>query len=107
VIDESSNIASYRIINTLVITNNGDCFYISNVEAQPRKLRAQEISKEAINTVTRITHGDLLKWASWTIDTCATMRASWKKLENILSIAHVFIASYDSHALQLVIKDLL
>jgi len=76
VTDKSTNISNHRIINTFVITNNGDCFYISNVEAEARKLGAEEITEQAIKTVIRITHRDLSKWASWTTDTCAAMRAS-------------------------------
>lgn len=64
VTDESTNIQGRRIINTSVFTTNGDCFYISNVKAQSGKLGAQEITEEAIKTVTRITHGDLGRWAS-------------------------------------------
>lgn len=58
VTDESTDISGHRIINTSVLTNNGDCFFISNVEAKAGKLGAQEIAEEAINTVTRIAHGD-------------------------------------------------
>jgi hypothetical protein len=31
----------------------------------------------------------------------------WKKFEQILALRHVFTAPYNSHGLQLVIKDLL
>jgi hypothetical protein len=61
VTDKSTNSSGYRIINTSVITNNSNCFFISNVKAKPRKLGAQEISEEAINTVTKIIHRDLSK----------------------------------------------
>jgi hypothetical protein len=44
VIDESINISSHRIINTSLITNNKDCFYISNIKAEVRKLRAKEVT---------------------------------------------------------------
>jgi len=63
VTDESTDISGYRIINTSVLTNNGNCFFISNVKAKAGKLGAQEITKEAINTVTRIAYRDLSKWA--------------------------------------------
>jgi hypothetical protein len=75
VTDESTDISRHRIINTLVLTNNQDCFYISNVEAEVGKLRAEQITDQAIQTVTRITHKDLSKWTSWTTDTCAVMQA--------------------------------
>jgi len=107
VTDKSTNISNHRIINTSVITNNSNCFYISNVEAEARKLGAEEITEQAIKTVIRITHRDLSKWASWTTDTCAAMQASWKRLNTILSTIQVFTAPCDSHGLQLVIKDLL
>jgi hypothetical protein len=34
---------------------------MSNVEAKPRKLRAEDIAEEAIITVKKITHRDLSK----------------------------------------------
>lgn len=61
VTDESTNISSYRIINTSVITNNNNCFYISNIKAKLRKLRVEEIIEEAIITVKKIIYRNLLK----------------------------------------------
>jgi hypothetical protein len=61
VINELTNISNHRIINTFVITNNSNCFFISNVKAEARKLRAKEITKQVVKTVTRITHKDLSK----------------------------------------------
>jgi hypothetical protein len=107
VTDESTDVSGRRIINTSAITNNGNCYYISNIEPEPGKLRAEELVEYAVETAKRITHGDLSKVASWTTDTCATMRSMWKKFEQILALKHVFTAPCDSHGLQLVIKDLL
>jgi hypothetical protein len=75
VTDESTNISSNRIINTSTITINGDCFYISNIKAEPSKLRAKELADQAVNTAKKITKGDLLKVALWTTDTCAVMQS--------------------------------
>jgi hypothetical protein len=107
VTDESTDISSRRIVNTSAITNNGNCYYILNIELEPSKLRAEELTMQAVKTAKGITNGDLSKVASWTTDTCAVMRAMWKKLEQILALEHVFTVPCDSHGLQLVIKDLL
>jgi hypothetical protein len=107
VTDESTNISGNRIINTSAITNNGDCFYISNIEAEPGKLGAEELADMAVDTVKKITKGDLSKVASWTTDTCAVMRSMCKKFGKIPGLEHVFTVSCDSHGLQLIIKDLL
>jgi hypothetical protein len=61
VTDESTNISNDRIINTFVITNNYNCFYISNVKAEVRKLRAVKVTDHVVKTVKKITHKDLLK----------------------------------------------
>lgn len=107
VTDKSTNISGHRIINTFTITNNSDCFYISNIELEPGKLRAEELAKQAVSTAKKITDGDLSKVASWTTDTCAVIRAMWKKFEKIAALEHVITAPCDSHGLQLVIKDIL
>jgi hypothetical protein len=57
----------------LTVTNNGDCFYISNVEAQPGKLTAEELTEGAVKIAMHITNRDLSKIGSWTTDTCAVM----------------------------------
>ena len=73
--DESTNVSGCRIINTSAITNNSDCYYISNLEPEPGKLRAEELTVQAVKTAKRITDGDLSKVASWTTDTCVVMRS--------------------------------
>jgi hypothetical protein len=64
VTDESTNVSSCKIINTSTITNNGDCYYISNIELDPSKLEAEELAKQAVKIAKRITNGDLSKVAS-------------------------------------------
>lgn len=63
VTDESTNIAGHRIINTSRITNNGDCFYISNIEANAGKLGAVELTNNAVATARKAINGDLSKVA--------------------------------------------
>lgn len=72
VTDESTDISNNRIINTFVITNNSSFFYISNLEAEPGKLGAEEVIDHAIAQAKKFTKGDLSKLASQTTDTCAT-----------------------------------
>jgi hypothetical protein len=73
VTDKSTNIASYRIINTSRITNNSNCFYISNIKANASKLGAIELTNNVVATARKATNRDLSKVASWTTDTCAVM----------------------------------
>jgi hypothetical protein len=61
VTDESINISGNRIINTSAITNNSNCFYILNIEAEPGKLRAEELVDKAVDTAEKITKKDLSK----------------------------------------------
>jgi len=64
VIDESTNVSGSRIINTSAITNNSNCYYISNVKPGPGKLRAEELAEHVVETAKRITDRDLSKVAS-------------------------------------------
>jgi hypothetical protein len=64
VTDESTDISNNRIINTFVITNNSSFFYISNLEAEPGKLGAEEVIDHAIAQAKKFTKGDLSKLAS-------------------------------------------
>ena len=73
--DESTDISRHRIINTSVVTNNGDCFNISNIEAQPGKLTAEELIEGAVEIAIQITNRDLSKIGSWTTDTYAVMQS--------------------------------
>ena len=61
VIDESTHIAGYRIINTSAIANNSNCFYISSIKANIGKLGVEEL---AIAAVKKITNRDLSKVGS-------------------------------------------
>ena len=105
--DESTDISGNRIINTCAMTSSGDCFYISNIEAEAGKLGADELADHAISTAEQITNGDLSKVVSFTMDTCATQWAVWKRFEKQLNTKHIFTVPCDSHGLQLIFKDLL
>jgi hypothetical protein len=107
VMDESTNINQHRIINTLVITNSNDAWYWKNKEAAEGKLGAKELTALAIEAGEDITEHDLTRWTSFTSDTCATMRASWKLIEQDPRSKHVITAPCDSRGLQLLIKDIL
>jgi hypothetical protein len=61
VTDESTNISNNRIINTSVIIYNSSSFYISNIEAEPGKLGAEEVVDYTITQAKKFTKGDLSK----------------------------------------------
>jgi len=90
-----------------MITASGDCFYISNLEAEAGKLGAEELVEHMVKIAEQVTEGDLSKVASVTTDTCSTMRSLWKKLDSRLDTNHTFTVPCDSHGLQLIFKDLL
>jgi hypothetical protein len=60
VTDESTNIFSYKIINTFVITNNYNYFYILNVK-EVRKLRAINGTDHVVKIVKKIIYKDFSK----------------------------------------------
>ena len=107
VTDESTDISKNRIINTSVVTNSGDSFFWSNIEADEGKMGADELAAHAIEATKDITNGQLSKVTSITTDTCSTMRALWSRLEKNQDMQHVFAVPCDSHGLQLIFKDLL
>jgi hypothetical protein len=61
VIDESTNIANHRIINTSVITDSGISIYHSNKEAEDGKMGAKELVAHTVKEAKDIIGGDLLK----------------------------------------------
>ena len=75
IIDESTNISSNRIINTYTITSLSNCFYISNIEVEARKLGVDKLADYAILIVEQITNRDLLKVVLFTTDTYTIQRA--------------------------------
>jgi hypothetical protein len=44
IMDESTGISGNRIINTSAMTDSGDCFYISHIEAEARELGVDELA---------------------------------------------------------------
>jgi hypothetical protein len=107
VIDESTNIANYRIINTSIVIDSRVSIYHLNKEAEEGKMGAKELAAHIVEEAKDITGGDLLKWTAVTLDTCVIMRAFGGVLAKILEAAHVIPILCNSHGLQLIIKDLL
>ena len=105
--DESTDINMNRMINYSFTTNDGNYFYWLTTEASEGSQNAARITEQIIETAKRLTHGQLLKIHSLTTDTCPTMQAVWKNLQNNPEMKHMFMVPCDSHGLQLLIKDLL
>jgi hypothetical protein len=61
------------------------------------------IRKQAL----KITMGNLKKWTAFSSDTNNTQRKCWKLIAQEPDLSHVHSIPYDSHGLQLSIKDLL
>jgi hypothetical protein len=107
VTDESTDIATNRVINTSVVTNTAESFYWSNIEAKEGTIGAKELATYMIKQAKEITDGDLSKWASTTTDTCSTMIAFSAEFEQNPKTKHVIPIPCDSHGLQLLIQDIL
>ena len=72
--NKSTNISSNRIVNTSIITTSGNCFYISNIEAEAGKLGAEELTEYTITIAKQAINSNLSKILSITTDTCSTIR---------------------------------
>jgi hypothetical protein len=107
VIDESTNIANHRIINTSIVIDSRVSIYHLNKEVEEGKIGAKELTAHIVEEAKDIICRDLSKWTAVTSDTCATMRAFGGVLAKIPEAAHVIPVLCDSHGLQLIIKDLL
>jgi hypothetical protein len=107
VIDESTNIANYRIINTSVIIDSSVSIYHLNKEVEYRKIEAKELVAHIVKEAKDIIGRDLLKWIAVTLDTCVIIRAFREVLHKTPNIAHVVPILCNSYGLQLIIKDLL
>ena len=68
---------------------------------------AEELAAHTVKEAKEITSRDLSKQTAVTSNTCATIRAFKGVLRKTLEAAHVIPVLYDSHSLQLIIKDLL
>jgi hypothetical protein len=107
VIDESTNIALNRIINTSVVTHTAESFYWLNIKAKEGIMGAKELAAHTIEQAKEITDGDLSKWASTTTNTCSTMIAFSAKFERNPKTKHIIPVPCDSYSLQLLIQDIL
>jgi hypothetical protein len=68
---------------------------------------AEELGDHLLQTAKEITSNQLSKIVSITTDTCSTMDALKKRLENTPGLEHTLMVPCDSHGLQLLIKDIL
>jgi hypothetical protein len=92
VIDESTNIANYRIINTSIVIDSRVSTYHLNKEAEEGKIEAKELAAYTVKEAKDIIGGDLLKWTAVTLDTCATIKAFEGVLAKILEAAHLILS---------------
>ncbi len=108
--DETSNIQKERVQNLCVVI---------------RKEKAYYMCSETINNPNESMNGRLT--ADWTLkkiekvvgidgwhhinsvgtDTCNTMRDTWNRMARDPGVKHTFFFSYDSHGLQLLMKDII
>lgn len=107
VTDESTNIATNRVINTSVVTHNAESFYQSNIEAKEGTIGAKELVAYTIGQAKEITKGDLLRQALTTTDTYSTMKAFSIEFEHNPKTKHVIPIPCNSYSLQLLIQDIL
>jgi hypothetical protein len=104
VLDESTNISSYRIINLSVVIPRYGLIFLANESVGRQDLTASFFANWFLQ---RASEYNLTRISSLTTDTCAIMRNTWTGLEKLDSLSHVLFIPCDSHGLQLLIKDLL
>lgn len=106
--DESTNINDDRILTMSFSTRDASYYYDSELFGD-RRLTADEISEIVVKKLTSFL-GPSPDWSrinSITTDTCSTMKAVWRILEQKPMFEHTFFVPCDSHGLQLVVKDLI
>src|SRR5436853_1767000 len=103
--DESTNINGSRIMNLTIHTNTGSLHWISE-DIGAKQLTAEEIVKWIKLQLQLITNNNLQHVNSIATDTCSAMQKMWNELHNTSELQHCFTIPYDSHGLQLLIKDL-
>jgi aspartate/glutamate racemase len=78
-----------------------------NIEAPLSKIGVKELAEHLLETVKDITSRQLSKIVLITTDICLTIDAFKRHLKKTLGLEYVLAVSYNSHSLQLLIKDLL
>jgi hypothetical protein len=104
--DESTNITMHRIANISVHTQNG-AFHYASEDVGHKRMTAVAIQDWLMNHLNVLTGNDLQRINSIATDTCATMGAVWRLLENNENMRHTLFVPCDAHGLQLLVKDLL
>jgi hypothetical protein len=106
VFDESKDQAGHRINNMSLVTRLGAFYYQTDDVGEVRQTH-ENVASWAIKKMGESVGGDFSRINSVATDTCADMRAVWRKIHENPETSHVLCVPCDSHGLQLLIGDLL
>lgn len=107
-VNESTNIRHQRTLNICTNTTTYGSFYQASKVIDIESITATVLSQWIISSIRKLLRNRLTNILnSMAMDTCATNRATGKQIKSIAQFKHIFIVMYDSHSLQLLIKDLL
>ncbi len=90
-----------------VLTKDHHAFYEFSESAGDKRFDAAKNACCMLAKMLELTGGDWSKIHSVTTDTCSLERARWDRLSQDPRLSHIFYVLFDSHCLQLLIKDLL
>jgi hypothetical protein len=107
VTDESTNVLQERVSNLNFITPDGCLFFWKSIVRADVDDNVTQTSQDIIDTLCDMTGNDLRKINSITMDTCTTMRLSWKVLAQHPELRHCFFVPCNSRGLRFVMKDIL
>jgi hypothetical protein len=106
VFDESKDQAGHRINNMSLVTRMGAFYYRTDDVGETRQT-AENVAAWAIDKMGESVGGQFERINSVATDTCADMRAVWRRIKADPRTSHVFCVPCDSHGLQLLIGDLI
>ena len=105
--DESDDYAGRRIINISFAIYNRPTFYWTNIDSGSIEHTATNIAAKVTNIIIDLVSRIIGKINNFTIDTYNATRKATIDFTANARFNHSFAVLYDSHSLQLLIKDLL
>ncbi|KAI1002523.1 hypothetical protein K3495_g5678 [Podosphaera aphanis] len=107
----SFNISKHRVENISFLVN-GISYYWRSTAIEATRAGAEWTTNHVISAATEITRGDLRRWTAFSSDTCSTQREVCETMPSTqingnLPLKHLHSIPCDSHAHQLIFKDLL
>ena len=107
IFDGSNNFAKRHVLNLSLQLPIGPALYWRTIDVGSMQLTANNHLIILLPMFMKLTNGDLKKINGVSTDTCETMKAVHRRIQYHPELSHVICVHYDSHGLQLLIKDIL